>query len=367
MLTWLFLRKADFKKIKNILEKENFIFTEEDIKNLLKGNQKGTRYGNIVLLRKEGTEFRKRFLKLVLDGKWRTYKLFRRQVEVTSALSKDSSYNFPKLSVESSSLKPPVPYAVFETREEGEYFGFMHDLPKYYEKFNETDVATLAQLIYGFHSSGSHMDDNVLKHTQKISSEKGDYIKEINGYLDKKVHHKFSNGSEAEETIEKLLEKYTNISDLRSRVLSLFEKSWNFVENSKDKIYLVHADMALDNVYRHQNGKLEPLDFEWVGHADNPVIPIMYDYGNLRARAWSSKTFQTMLDKVMFEEGKKYYREEIIRAGLNLGILRSGLMMCRYHMDYKHTTRNDKRSDEDYSSMVPSTVSSIENLLKSNY
>jgi hypothetical protein len=107
------------------------------------------------------------------------------------------------------------------------------------------------------------------------------------------------------------------------------------------------------------------LDFEWVSRSDNPVIAIMYDYGNLRARAWSCPSFQAMLDKTMLEVGKKYYENiDIIKAGLNLGILRSSLLMCRYRLDFKNTTKNDKRTEEDYQNMYPITIASLASIIK---
>ncbi len=366
MLTWLFLRKANSNRIKQILNKEGFIYTMEDVESLLKGNQKGVRYGNIVLSRKEIGAEEKRFLKLVLDGTWRTFKLFRRQVEVTRALANDDKYAFRKLSVKSFSLKGPVPYAIFETREEGNDFGFMHDKPEYYEKFSEEDVLNLVKVIYGFHLFGKNVGRGILKHTQKISSKARDYRREVEKNLTKVITHKFSDGSVKKEKVENLLEEYTLVSNIGERVMEVFEKNWKSVNPSKDNIYLVHADMALDNVYKHKDGAFEPLDFEWVGYADNPVVPIMYDYGNLRARAWSSPSFQLMLDKSMLEEGVRQYGDEnMVKAALHLGVLRSGIMMCRYHMDINNTVKKDRRTEKDYFEMFPKTVSSIANLLKS--
>jgi len=80
----LFLKKANRSHIEQILKNEGFIYSQQDINNLLKGNQKGTRYGNIVLSRKENGIHKKRFLKIVLDGRWKTFTLFRRQVKIKS-------------------------------------------------------------------------------------------------------------------------------------------------------------------------------------------------------------------------------------------------------------------------------------------
>ena len=143
-----------------------------------------------------------------------------------------------------------------------------------------------------------------------------------------------------------------------------FEKVAKF--KIKEGFHFVHADMQIDNIYRHPNGDFELLDFEWVGRTKSPSIAIMFDYGNLRARAWSSPTFQKMLDSMMLEVGQKFYphMEEMIKAGLTLGILRSSLLMSRYHLDYVNTVKKDKRTEGDYFSMFPKTIAALESMLE---
>ena len=362
ILLYFLLRKASHARVEKILKNENFVYAKQDIENILAGNQKGIRYGNIVLDRNENDQKIKRFLKIMLDGTLRTHKLFSRQVEVTDFLRKDIKITSPTMAVIKYSLNSFIPYAIFETRENGENFGFMHDNQSFYESFTEIEMQNLVNTIYSFHSSGAHIDQNIWKYTQNISSDLDYYKKEFKKFLDEVVVHKTADGKIIEKTIEELLKKYSGIEDIKNRIGSLFEENWKYVISSKmqDRFYLVHADMQIDNVYKHQDGNFELLDFEWVGKSDNPVTAIMYDYGNLRARAWSSPRFQSMLDKAMFEIGKKYYEDiNIINAGLRLGILRSSLMMSRYHLDFHNTVKKDKRTEEDYQNMYPKTIAEL--------
>ena len=85
-LSSFFVKKLAIKDIENILVKENFIFTDDDVKDLLSGNKKGVRYGAKILERVEGQQKVERFIKIVLDGKWQTYQLFKRQVFVTEVV-----------------------------------------------------------------------------------------------------------------------------------------------------------------------------------------------------------------------------------------------------------------------------------------
>src|SRR3989344_831099 len=350
ILRYFLLKKANATDISNIFKNEGFIHVSQDIENILKGNQKGVRYGNVVLTRNENGQEQKRFIKIMIDGTLRTFKLFRRQVEVANALDKDDKFSLPTIEAVKYSLNSRVPYAIFETRENGENFGFMHDSPSFYEKFSEKDMQNLVNTIYSFHNVGSSINKNIWKYTQNISSGISHYKKQIQKDFNQNITHKSADGKLIEKSVKELLEKYIGLKNIDNLVMGMVEKNWKYVNSSqtKNKYYLVHADMQIDNIYKHKDETFELLDFEWVGKSDNPVIAIMYDYGNLRARAWSSPPFQSMLDRTMIDIGKKYYDDvNIINAGLTLGILRSGVIMCRFHLDFINTVKKDKRTEED--------------------
>lgn len=363
MLEEFFIQKANHKHISTLLKKEGFLYTDEDITKLLKGNEKGVRYGNAVLTRNENGTQQKRFIKIVLDGKRKTYLPFKRQVEISAALHADEKYNFPTLAVIHYSLTPPVPYAIFETRESGDNFGFMHDTPECYEQFTQPEIQKLVRVLYAFHRAGFDIQKNVLKLARPMSSKLGFYKNEFNKLLDKKIVHKTKEGREVKERVEKLLIVYTGIHEIRTRLMQILEKCFTQVRASKNdsSFYLVHADMQIDNIYKHADGGFELLDFEWVGKADNPVIAIAFDYGNLRARAWSSPSFQQMLDTTMLEIGMELYpnSEKMLGAALSLGIVRSSLMMSRFHMDVLNTVKKDRRTEKDYFEMYPKTIDAL--------
>jgi hypothetical protein len=367
ILNYFLLRKANDRSVLNILKKEGFIYTPQDIENILKGNQKGVRYGNIVLIRNENGQECKRFLKIVIDGTIKTFKLFRRQVEITDALDRDEGYKFPTIKVIKYSFNESVPYAIFETRENGEGFGFMNDNPQFYEKFSENDMEKLVDVIYSFHNAGLNISKNIWKYTQNISSNIGKYKNDAKKLLETVINHKLESGNLIQKPVKELIENYLGCKNLEKIVFDIFDKNWEYVNSSKfdNSHYLVHADMQIDNIYKHENGDFELLDFEWVGRSDSPIIAIMYDYGNLRARAWSSTSFQQMLDRKMLEIGKRYYKDiNIINSGLVLGKLRSSLMMCRFHLDFTNTVKKDKRTEEDYRNMYPKTLSDFGEVIK---
>lgn len=361
------LEKATEGGISAALQKEGFDFLTADVENLLKGNQKGVRYGNMVLTRNESGTKRERFVKVMLDGERKTFKLFERQVKVSDALHKDAQYTFPTLEVVKQSLASPVPYAIFETREDGEGYGFMHDKPEFYAKFGEPEMQKLVDVMYGFQNAGANVDKGVLKLAREIPSTLEFYQREFDKLLKKRVKHRPRGGKDTTARVEELLAQYTGIANIRERIMQVLGDCFVQVEASQTRTqYLVHADMQIDNVYKHQNGDFELLDFEWVGKTNNPVVPIMYDYGNLRARAWSSPSFQHLLDETMLTEGLKNHpqKEEMLKAALTLGKLRSSLIIMRYHLDVANTVKKDKRTEDDYFKMFPASIASLVEALK---
>jgi hypothetical protein len=362
------MRKASFERISSILKREHFSYTREDVQNLLKGNQKGVRYGNAVLVRSEASGKKKRFIKIVLDGKLKTYQLFQRQVHISSALYTDAQFPSLTMAVLGYSFSSPLPYAIFETRENGMGFGFMHDTPAFYEKFTQVEMRRLVETLYSFHRCGSTVSPDTLKFTRRISSQLWVYKKEFAKLLDTLITHRAKDGSETRQRVGQFLVSYTGLNNVRARILRTLELNFAQVHSSKTTgaYSLVHADMQIDNVYKHKDGTFELLDFEWVGRCDSPVIAIMFDYGNLRARAWSSPSFQHMLDKAMREVGiaEHPHGEKMIQAALTLGILRSSLMMSRFHLDVVNTIQKDKRNEEDYHAMYARTIAALMSVLR---
>ncbi len=367
LLRSLTIRKAKAKDLRNILTKENFVFGSNDVQTLLEGNQKGVRYGNIVLIRREAGQEIKRFFKVMLDGKLRTFKLFRRQVEVSRVLHKYGKLPYLTIQVRGYSLISPVPYGIFETRESGDGFGFMHDRPEYYRGLSEIDIENIVQSIYAFHKAGDDIYAEIRPYVRESSASLSLYEKEILKNLHKKITYQSPLGVMVEGRVSEFVEKLLGFKGIEGKILEIFRTNWWSVEESrsKKKKYLVHGDLSIDNLYKHRNGTFEPIDFEWVGVADNLVVAIMTDYGNLRARAWSAPQFQETLDKKMFEVGKKYgVEQKVIEAALILGKLSMGVPFCRFHLDFLNTVRKDKHTEQDYHEMSSRTLESLRTVLK---
>jgi hypothetical protein len=362
---YIFLRKAKSKDIAKILSINNFIYTEEDVKNFLLGNEKGVRYGNKVLIRKEKERESKYFLKIMLDGKMKTYQAFFRHVKVATALSCDKSYYHPVIKVIKFSFNFGVPYAIFETRDEGDGFGFMHDSKEFYESCTKNDVVSIAEAIYGFHTAGLHINKDIWKYTVNIDSDFSSLFFYIRKDLNQVITHKTKEGKIVVKKVKEILEMYSGYTNIEDKITYFFKKEWKYIQslNQLNNNYIVHADMSIDNMYKHKDGKFELLDYEWVGKAHNPIVPIAHDYGNLHRRAWSSPQFQKMLDEVMLEIGVKYYDRQIVESGLRLGSMKFCIMINRFHLDYKNTVEKDKKTEEEYIEMSDKAISSFKEVI----
>ncbi len=353
----LFVKRPTSTDIERILERESFIFDKEDVQDLLLGNTKGVRYGVKTLPRRESGEVVDRFVKIVIDGKWETYTLFKRQVFVSRALAAHAAKDDLFVSVAHASTSLPIAYAVFGTLPEGRGYGFMHDKKEYYDALSQDDVNNLVRKIFQFHSLGQ--DIVSLKDMRRIPHEKAFYCKENADLLAEKVVSKDVRGVLKECTVEDFFAKVYRVSNFLQEshkfLEDLFVEASQYVERGP---VMTHADLAIDNIYMSESKDFSLIDFEWVGITHNPLIAIMYDYGNLRARAWSSPDFQTRLDKAFVSVGADVSEIPVdgIRVGMKLGLLRSTILMARYHIDYKHTTENDKRSDDEYFAMRDATV-----------
>jgi thiamine kinase-like enzyme len=359
--------KATKNHIRKILTKEHFIFNEDDVSALISGNEKGTRYGNKVLVRNEDGVHVERFIKIQLDGKRKTYLPFRRQTLLTESFSSNIPTNSRKsLRVITYSLKHPVPYAIFETRTTGVNFGFMHDTPEFYASLSATDLRHIVSEMLMFHSKGQTLQPQVRKLCVQTKNTRSFYRHQLSILLNQKIKHKRKNGDIVTVAVSTLLNEYTTVHNVEKIIFSKFSNAFQSVTKiTKSGTYLTHGDMQIDNIYKHKDGSFELLDFEWVGVCNNPVIPIMYDYGNLRARAWSHRAFQHQLDKETFTQlCDVYHNEKLASDAVSLGKILFSVMMARFHLDYNNTVTKDRRTEEEYFLMFPATLATLKEVLE---
>jgi len=104
----------------------------------------------------------------------------------------------------------------------------------------------------------------------------------------------------------------------------------------------VHGNLDPGNAYVRKNGEVELIDFEFTGVTRNEILGGMVDFGNLRARVWNNKNFRDAFDEAVIARYQKEGREEVGRAIVSLGILRSHAILAGFFENYEHERQGEE-------------------------
>lgn len=122
----------------------------------------------------------------------------------------------------------------------------------------------------------------------------------------------------------------------RQKITDLLARWQPIVEKYDDGDWvLTHGDLSPSNMYIGKDDKAQFLDWEWAGKTKNQVLAMVYDYGNLRARAWNNPNFQEALDIGIKAKFAELGDSEAGRAAVSLGILRSHALLAGFFENYE--------------------------------
>lgn len=125
------------------------------------------------------------------------------------------------------------------------------------------------------------------------------------------------------------------IHDFKERVKKLLDYLRNTIETQRgENGFLVHGDLAPNNIYHKRDGGVGFHDLEWMGICDNRALATVFDVGNLRARAWNNQEFRDALDANIIARYTQKNQEEVGRAVVALSILRSHLALAGFFENY---------------------------------
>jgi hypothetical protein len=127
-------------------------------------------------------------------------------------------------------------------------------------------------------------------------------------------------------------------NEMRNKVTELM-KRWEPVvtqpKYNKGDWYLTHGDLSPNNMYVNKDNQAQFLDWEWTGKTKNQLLALIYDYGNLRARAWNNPDFQTALDEEIKAKFPQSEEEEAGKAVVSLGTFRSHALLAGFFENYE--------------------------------
>jgi len=179
----------------------------------------------------------------------------------------------------------------------------------------------------------SEIPDHVQEALRIFDGNTDNFCESLVDVLEKRVKALDTEGED--EPYHQVLNRRLGISNFKEKTIQLLDALRNVIKNEEQKKEsLVHGDLAPNNLYVYDNGDVEFLDLEWAGICKNKAIGTIIDFGNLRARAWNNKEFRYALDEALLKKHQEEGREELGRAIISLGILRSHMRLAGYFENY---------------------------------
>lgn len=339
--------KEKFRETVNkLLEKEQFSLTPKAQETMQEQIDGDSRFVCIVGTHTEGDKQVERFLKIPTQKS--AYGPFERQIRVGEFLKRDGQVK--TRGVVAHNLDPEsLPYAIMETfRRDEAKIGFIanpKDMELLTAKEAKSCIETLGLL---HHIDSTTVPEDVKKALQHFSGSAEEFFDAILSNLNETVRALDADGRE--ELYYQVLNRRLGVSNFREKVVQLIDVFKDAIKSKEGKKeVLVHGDLSPTNLYVYDNGEVEFLDLEWSGICNNEALAMIIDFGNLRARAWNNRDFREALDTAILEKYKKEGRENVGKAVVALGILRSHMGLAGFFENYpfeKQRNEEEKRRRE---------------------
>ncbi len=309
---------------------------QEEFRSDLEGSE---RYVRSVIEHHEGEGEVYRFLKIPApDPAMR--RVFTREVGINRFLNKNSTLRTEKIIKANTDPRAGVPFAIMEVLErEQDEIGF----DEHGEFFGPREAEGFARTLRELHSVDTSKLPRELREIMETFPGKYEDVRdEILAVLEQQVRPLDAKTKKGE-LFHEVLSRRLGVGNFKERVADLLrhlEKVIRAGESGKE--ILVHGNLDPGNAFVHGGGNVELIDFEFTGLCKNEVAGAMIDFGNLRARAWRNKRFRNALDKAVIESYRDDGKEEIGRAVVALGILRSHMVLAGFFENYEHDTQREE-------------------------
>ncbi|MBI4067878.1 phosphotransferase [Candidatus Kaiserbacteria bacterium] len=306
--------------ISSIPEQAGFELTETEKEKLKQQWTDKKRYCYTTGSRKEAGGRTQRFLKILNKRDPKTYFLFARQVYFTEFLAHTGVLTTRKVIAKHMNPLTGAQWAVFETFERNARIGFIEHADEM-KALTRRDGERCGHELYALHRLPvDKMPWQLRIIMKRFPGSYDEMRKRLDEKLQKKVYmegdlHRYE--SHASRLAQRL-----GVDAFEDTAKQLLEHWRATIEAPEHKgIFFVHGDMAPNNLYVHDNGDIEFLDFEWVGITYNRIKALVTDFGNLHGRAWNNPTYQEALcDELM----RCFAHDGMTEAGkavVSLGIL----------------------------------------------
>lgn len=320
--------------IRGVLRRENFSVNLRLKEYFADEIENTNRFVSIPGHYKEGDQRKEGFLKIPVERE--LDELFKNQVEMTDFIKKDGHLNIRGVVKANTERSEGLPYAIFETFEESDArIGYISSYEGG-ELLGEKEAEGTVAVIQNLHEADlSKMPTELLEGLRKFPGTYEECFNQIMSVIDKKVKPLDRPAGKKKESLHEVLGRRFGAENYKEKVIELLERWKDMIGASEGgKPMMVHGDLGPGNIYVHNSGEIEPVDYEHAGVCANEIVATVVDYGNFRARAWNNSEFRGALDKAMIEHYKTQNREEVGKAIVSLGILWSDMKLAGYFEDY---------------------------------
>ncbi|HEU5114206.1 MAG TPA: hypothetical protein VFT82_00390 [Candidatus Paceibacterota bacterium] len=322
------------KKVFQVLERENFII-DGDVRGTVEQRiSNGRRYFFIVAKRNENGTVVERFLKIPQNNTKKLLEPFERQIEFARYIKDHTKLNTRGVIAYNVNPKKGVPFAIMETFPLSHAkIGFIEGSTKS-ELLGEREARNVLGDLQKFHEIRFDDLPPKLRKLLKKGTDFNHVKRSVRQSLMKKVLPLDAENGKRE-ILHKLLERRLGIPDFKKKIERTIAALEPVVNSPSNKgRFVTHGDMAPNNLYVFNDGTVEFLDLEWVGYFTNRVIAMIYDFGNMRARAWKNPLFRNELDKELVRIYRARGEEKIANAIICLSILRSNVIFSGFFENY---------------------------------
>lgn len=321
-------------KIYKVLSEQNFIVGDAE-KQIIKARIKtGRRYFFMVCDRNENGNIISRFIKIPANNTKKLLLPFERQILFSNYLREHTELQTRGVISSNVNVKRGVPFAIMET------FPVSHSKIGFIEGDKGSELLTrveaenvVSDLVKLHRIQIKSLPSRLQKILRDYRGDFKSFYGEISRFLNKKVKP-VDVDNKKEESFHYVLERRLGIEKIKEKILRTIKYLEPIIDSQKQESFLLHGDMAPNNLYVFDSGKVELLDIEWVGKCKNEAISMIIDFGNLRARSWNNKIFREALDEALIKSYKDAGREELGKAIVCLSILRSHLQLAGFFENY---------------------------------
>lgn len=329
------------ERVYRVLQEQHFIVGNKEKKLVRERTSNGRRYFFMVAKRVEGGKVVERFVKVPENNRKKLLLPFERQIEFAKYVKAHKIINTRGVISANCDPKRGIPFAIMETFPVGHSrIGFIEG-NKGAELLRAREARRAIDQLKKFHAIPVKSLPPKLKKLLKVYQ--GDYRsfrRNVFRYLNKKVRP--LDAKRGAEPFYRVLERRLRVSDLKGKVAALLDRMHPIIDSKKNKgTFLVHGDVAPNNLYVFDSGDVELLDLEWVGTFKNRAIAMIRDFGNLRARSWINEGFRKALDAELIKAYRLRGQQELGEAIVQLSILRSHIHLSSFFENYKWAKQKD--------------------------